>query len=204
MPTSEILLFHHSDKVRNWTDDYEPSQQAFFWFSDRFHELTAIGSEFIYFFLVNPKRDNVALSSRPYAGGFHGLFATYKQRREEFDDPPKHSNNRWHTEPAFVSSYSQLIPSLGARFDAATETYTILFPKKHAGKQFRLFDKERRRRTFIEVPELVASLPGIINAYPFVLPPIVNNQYFFPDWVDEHSERAFNATGLEHELQYRK
>lgn len=197
-----ILLFHHSDRPRSWSDDFQTNQQCFCWFSDRFHELSYIGSQYIYFFLVNPRRDNIRLVSRPFWGGFHGLYSGYLHRRETFENEP--TFDRWNTEPPFISTYSKLIPNLGAKFNEKTEEYTILFPQEHAGKKFRLFDQYRHRQPFNTIPMLTEALPGLIDAYPYVNPPLHEGHYWFPDWRDENPELTFDPESIAREKRFRE
>lgn len=82
----ELLRFHHSHVFLPVFDPRAAQRPFFTWFGDRFYELTAIGSPYVYVFLVNPCRDNVRFDRRPYHGGFHGLYATCLQRRTEFED----------------------------------------------------------------------------------------------------------------------
>jgi hypothetical protein len=194
----ELFFFHHSDIPRTWTTDVDPDHQVFLWFADRYNELSFIGSKYIYFFMINPSRDNVRLTARPYGGGFHGLFATHLMRHRDTDKPDPQAI-RWSNEPPFVSTYSQVTPKMGAEFDSETEEYTVLFPQEHAGKRFKLFDRERRRIPFLEVPTLKDVFPLLEDAYPFAQPPKINDQFFYPDWVDEFPSRVFDIDGFERE-----
>jgi hypothetical protein len=194
----DLFFFHHSDKPRTWTTDFEPTQQSFLWFADRFHELTGIGSKFVYFFLINPQRDGVAFTARPYGGGFHGLYLTHLMRHQQ-NDTPDTSRTRWNNEPPFISTYNQVIPQAGAEFNPETEEYTLLFPPEHAGKRFRLFDHERRRTPFLDVLALREIFPLLREAYPFIEPPILNDKYSCPDWCDEHPDQPFQEQEFERE-----
>mgnify|MGYP003342106496 FL=1 len=122
----EALLFHHSDVLLPSFDPRAAGRPFFAWFGDRFYELTAIGSPYVYFFLVNPRRDNVRFDSRPYHGGFHGLYATYLQRRTEFEDRPTYS--RWRGEPPFTVTYDRMMPSLCLKYSSERRSYLVMAP----------------------------------------------------------------------------
>lgn len=198
MMDRDLFFFHHSDAPRTWTTDVDPDHQVFLWFADRYNELSFIGSKYVYFFLINPRRDHVALTARPYRGGFHGLYATHLMRHRD-SDPPDPKSTRWSNEPPFISTYSIVTPKMGADFNSETEEYTVLFPEEHAGKRFKLFDQERRRIPFLEVPLLLEIFPLLLEAYPFAKPSVDKGVYSYPDWVDEHPDQAFEETDFERE-----
>lgn len=196
----EALLFHHSDVLLPAFDPVAAGRPFYSWFGDRFYELTAIGSPYVYFFLVNPHRDNVRFDSRPYHGGFHGLYATYLQRKVEFVNHAV--NNRWRGEPPFTVTYDRMTPSLCLKYSEKRRSYLVMAPNPREGSWLPLFDRSLNRRRFDEIPELVDALPGLREAYPFATPPVVDGRFSFPEWQDSHPEVGFDAAGLELEAEY--
>lgn len=197
--TPEVLLFHHSDSFLPRFDPRAAGRPFFTWFGDRFYELTSIGSPYVYLFLVNPLRDSVHFDSRPYHGGFHGLYATLVQRQAEFEDQPTH--NRWRGEPPFTVTYDRMTPALCLKYAPERRSYEVIGPDGSGGPWVPLFDPSLRRRRFDQIPELLSVLPGLTTAYPFATPPRIDGKYSFPGWQDSHPELGFDAAGLTREAE---
>lgn len=196
----EVLLFHHSDGYHDFFDPIAAGRPFFAWFGDRYYELTGIGSPFVYLFLLNPRRDGVKLDSRPYHGGFHGLYSTFLQRRDDFVNEPR--GNRWLGEPPFIVTYDRMTPALCLKYAPERRSYEVIRPDGTGGTWIPLFDETFRRRRFDQIPELLGALPRLATAYPIAAPQQIDTTYAFPDWQESHPELGFDAGGLALESEY--
>ena len=166
----QVLLFHHSDKPRDWSNDHQANRQCYYWFSDRFHELSGIlvPSPYVYFFLVALKDVGARHQVCPRTlKNFDELYSAFLDSQSRFTDIPR--NGMWFPEPPFLASFEKIMPVLGARL-TDNGKYDILFPDAYSGKRFRMYDEVLRRFRFVDIPTLVEAIPQIKEALPFVSP----------------------------------
>lgn len=188
---SEICFMHVSHEYREYFTHKHPEYPSFYWFTDRFYDHLCSGKlcidgspgwKYFYFFIKNPKEDNIKFRSRHGNHGFDGLYKRYLSYKNYLSEVGKKSG-QYDSEPGMLNSYSLIKPNLIAEFNEDIKDFMVVYPKKFRFLRLFIFDKNNVSKPFLEtrLPEL---FPEIKSALPITKPTIKDDEFYFKNWID--------------------
>ena len=144
----------------------------FYWLYESFHSHVSITKQdrYLHLFVRDPK----SIRFPYFRGGknWEEVARYYFATKEGKDRNFRAGKVALVPEPPILRSPDTLVPDLIFDFETeGAEIATIIAPKEHAGMRCRLFTEEHVPIPFREVPEIVAILPHITQAFPSIALP---------------------------------
>jgi len=145
----------------------------------------------MYFFLIDPKKDNIALRSRTESQDFsdlHKAALEYKAFKEG------KLPNAEYREGGIAMSFSPMTPTLileALEPDQYTK-YKVIFPRKRFKRpHISLFDENKQPIPFDQIPVLKQLLPDLSDSHPFLpLQVFEDGTYRYHEWNPMITEKS--------------
>ena len=198
---SKILLIHNSHTLYTSLKPPTNERPLFYWYTDRFFHFEGT-TKYLYFFVIDPKKDNIALRARNDNLDFDSLHKAFLYYMDFCDGKfPEYK----YAEPGIAMSFSELTPSLvllarsygSGKEEWLQSKYEILQPHKPFTKRvISLFEKPYAEINggmpikFTEIPELVELIPDIHDLLPIKpIEPDVNGIYHYGSWLPMKTDK---------------
>jgi hypothetical protein len=185
--TDKICFIHSSDEYRDNFSSKDATRPTFYWLTDRYFDHVACGNysawKYLYFFIKNPKEENIEFSSRHDGLGFDSLFKKYV----EFSKWAKNKeagvkNDLAYCEPGIMCSFSIIKPNLIAKYDENKKDFVVMFPDEFKGQKLNLFYENGFPRSFVDT-NIHSIFSELTNVLPFVEPRRESDMYAYDNWV---------------------
>lgn len=198
---SKILLIHNSDRLYETLKPADSKRPFFYWYADRF--ASHIGTtNYLYFFLIDPKAEGVELRSRSETLDFDGLHKDFLRFKDWSEGKtPEYK----YMDAGIAMTFSELKPkvTLMARSLASgtkewlQTDFEIVEPHKPFTKRvIKLFEKPYdelytgKPIKFTDIPELVDLMPELPVSLPYVsIEPDEAGVYHYENWLPMITEK---------------
>lgn len=202
---SEILFFHHSSELIDKFSANYRDRPLFLWYADRWCHYQG-SDKYLYFFLIDPKRDGIELRARSWPSGFdmmHKNMLHYKGWCEgnhlEWCQCKEQGDTKYE-EAGIATTFDAIKPtvtliarSYGSSLDEEKQIrYEIVTPYKPFTKRvINLFEGPyeepwmSKPLRFADIPELVELMPSLPDALPFKdIKRDEEGMYHYDEWLE--------------------
>ncbi len=197
---SNILLIHNSDVLYDTLKPADENRPLFYWYTDRF--ASHVGTmKYLYFCLINPKKDRVALRARGGNSGFDTLHKDFLYYKEYCEG----STELNYAEPGIAMSFDEIkptlilkaIPRMFGNLTSQPFVYEVVSPHDGQSRErIKLFEKSPKTKAFLpikftDIPLLVKAAPQITQCLPSIdIKPNVQGNYRYRDWLPMVTEKS--------------
>lgn len=208
-PTTYLTFFHNSEhcyedrpslfkpmlREENKGDDEMFKRPVFYWFNDSWHSnMPESREKYLYFFVKNPKKENISLRNRCGSGDFDSLYQNYVSFKNELLSRNLldiYKNGNGYIEPPILMSFSDIEPDLVLMFANGKDRQGVVVkPEQYKGTVITFFDDNFVPIPFINIPEIVEIVPKIKQSFPFVIPEKRSSKYIYEDWLPMITEKG--------------
>ena len=175
----DLLLYHVSDTLREVLEPPNDKRPLFYWYCDRLFSHYGL-IEYVYFCVINPRKQNIALRSRSNAQDFDGLHKDFVYYRDFCDGKTELT----YAEPGIAMSFSRITPTITLRATDPENTdtqYEIMEPEQFSAKPFSVLGDQQRPIKFSQIPELANYLKDCIPVKE--IRPDEDGRFLYEDWL---------------------